>query len=273
MTTTNTPARQALSSRPMDDKPIRYPLVPLASLSDDARSIHQHRAGGARLDRDIFDGKRRSFVSREEGDAFTPTARMLTAIAELEAAGLASYSPAHKSLTITRVHEQYTFARGRGSQFIRVSTFEEDPHEAELRAVLIGGDLESRDPRSGMTELTVRTRHEDATDFEHGASSTAMLVLRNISEPVFTGYGRMTFTGVLTEARLYPIGIDPLEADDGDTSAGEMCTGCETPHPFAPYLPPKVESLQGAHFVTVETLPFRPYLVQDPAAVETASGA
>jgi hypothetical protein len=268
------PARSALPVRPMNmERAVDYPLAGPSSLSADAQHMYIH-GRGRKLDRDVFDrSQRNKYVSGEDAEAFEPTERMLTAIAELEAVRLASYSTTYgPALRVTRVHEQYTYAQGRGTQLITVSVFDEHPDEAQLLAVIIGGDLEGRDARRGVTEVEVRSRHEDATDFEHDASSTALMVVRNISQPVFLGYGHMSFTGVLTEANLYPIGVDPLTADDGDTSPGEPCTYCEEPHPFAPFQPPKVPALSGAHFVTVEVRPFRPYLVEAPPLFDEVHG-
>lgn len=274
MTTEKTETRTALPVRPMNagQEPASYPLASPASLSPDAQHVYLH-GRGQRLDRDLFDPSLRNrFVSREEGAAFKPTERMLAAIAELETARLATYSETYgPQLRVTRVHEQYTYAQGRGAQLIKVSVFEQYPEESQLLAVLIGGDLESRDSRGSVAEVEVRARHENATDFEHDASSTALMVVRNLSQPTFMGYGHMSFTAVLTSAHLYPIGVDPLLADDGDTNPSQICTDCEECHPMAPHLPPKVTSLSGAHFVTVEVRPFRPYLVETPPLFDKAS--
>lgn len=263
-----TQKKTAMPIHPMNGAPLSYPLAAPSSLSADAQLVRadgHHRV----LDRDLFEPKRRNtFVRAEEATVFQPTERMLVAIAELESARLATYSTrSGHALHGTPVHEQYTFAQGRGSQFIRISVFDKYLEEARQLVVLIGADLESRDA-GGIPEITIRSRHENATDIEHDASSTALLVLRNATQPVFTGYGRMSFTGVLTEANLYPIGVDPLTVDDGETGPGDICTDCEDPHPFAPYLPPKVDSLSGAHFVTVEMWPLRPYLVAAPPAFD-----
>jgi hypothetical protein len=242
---------------------ITYPLVTLSSLSDDAQLMHgQGRSQSLRLD--PFDRTRRNrYVSPEESQAFVPTERMLAAIAELEDARLATYSAKFKMLYATRVHDQFSFAHGRGSQFIRVSIFDTDPDEALLLAVLIGGDLESRNANSDFSEISIRARHENATDSEHDASSTASLIVRNVSQPRFSGYGSVKFTGVLTETRMYPIGVDPLSAEDDDIQPGEICTSCDKPHPFIPYLPPAVNtaSLTGPRFVTIAALPLRAYHV------------
>jgi hypothetical protein len=257
----------ALIVTPMNDEPIDYPLALPSTLSSDAQLLHRHGGNAqGRLDRDVFSTERVHYVSREDAAAFEPTERMLVAIAELDAAGLSSYDAKYKSLHVTRVHNEYTFARGRGSQLIKVSTFDKYPEEAELLAVLIGGDLETQGARDAVPEVAVRARHESATDFEHDASSTALLMVRNISQPSFGPYGRMSFSGVLTEARLYPIGVDPVNESDADTRPGSLCDTCDDPHPFAPFQPPFVSGLKGPKFVTVETRPLRPYLVAAPPA-------
>jgi hypothetical protein len=256
----------ALHVEPMNDQPIEYPLVNLSALSEDALHMYKH-GGGRSLDRDTFDPKARNrFVSVTEERTFQPTDRMMEAIRELEAGNLATYSSKYgHSLSVTRIHEHYTVAFGRGSQLIRVSTFEDYPDESELLAVLVGGDLEHRDSGPIRTgEMVVRSRHEDATDFEHDASSTAQLTVRFTGPPTFSGYGGMEFFGVLSGASLYPLGTDPVNQSDADTKYdGELCDTCETPHPFAPFLPPTATWLKGPTFVKVEVLPLRPYTVAD----------
>lgn len=256
--------RGALLGTPMNDSPYSFPRTTLASLSDDARLLAAQASH--HLDRDVFTDRPGRYVPREEADAFKPTQRMLDAIAELEGAGLASYHAQYKSFSLTNVHPNYTFAFGRGSQFIRVTTFLEHPqHDEQLLAVFIGADIESKDNRSGgIPTVDVRARHDTGTDFEHDASSTAILSVLNPTAPVWSGYGRMVFHGVLSAARLYPLGTDLESVEDGDTTAGEVCTDCEKPHPFLPYQPPKIGDLSG-QFVTVEALPFRPYIIHDPA--------
>lgn len=251
----------------MSEKPLSFPLASLSAVSRDARELHRHAASGSGqyLERDIFDPKtRHRFIPKEEKEKFIPTDRMMAAIAELEAVGLGRYEPKYRALYTSRVHKLYTYARGRGSQIITVSLFGKHEDDKRLLAVLVGADLETRD-RGGRLgeEIAVRARHETATDFEHDASSTAVLVIRNVSQPVFRGYGHIEFTGVLTEARLYEIGTDPLQVSDRDTEPGHACDHCEDHHPFAPYQPPLVEDLKGAHFVTVEARPFKPYQVED----------
>lgn len=256
--------------RPMnDDRPITFPMKGLSSLSEDARTMYEYGQGHS-LNRDVFDPKTRNrWITPADEKKFQPTERMMAGIRELEAARLGRYSSSYgHTLSVERVHEHYTVAYGRGSQLIRVSTFSKHPDEAELLAVLVGGDLESRETSAGrLPEVSVRCRHEDATDVEHDASSTAQLLVKNPTMPVFAGYGHQRFHGVLTDAHLYPLDADPLQQTDEDTDeAGELCTSCEIPHPFAPYLPPQAGWLKGPVFVVVETYPLRPYLVAAPPA-------
>jgi len=259
----------AMPVRPMDSRPITYPTKGLSSLSEDARVMYEHGRGPS-LNRDVFDPKTRGrWVSPAQEKAFTPTDRMMAGIRELESAGLARYSDSHgHSLSLTRIHDHYTVAFGRGSQLIKVSTFAKYPEDSELLAVLVGGDLGNGQASSDrLPEWTVRCRHEDATDIEHDASRTAEIVINNPTMPVFSGYGRMRFHGVLTDARLYPLGADPLHQTDADTDGdGELCTLCETPHPFAPFLPPPARWLKAPTFVVVDAYPLRPYLVAAPPA-------
>lgn len=263
MTISTHPAMPIL---PMNAEPVEYPTASLVSLSDDARFVHRYatRTYDPKVDRDIFDKKQRNAYITPNAPRFAPTERMLAAFAELEAAGLGSYDAEYGWLRIKRVHDRYTVARGRGAHFITVSTFREHLDEARLLATLVGADFESRNNRPGVKELTLRARHESATDFEHDASSTALLTIRNISEPEHLMYGHQRYTGVLTEARLYALGVDPVTVEDADTRPG-ICDTCEDKHPFAPYQPPVVEDLQLPGFVVIETFPIRPYLVADAA--------
>lgn len=250
--------------RPMNDKQIDYPTALLSSLSDDARFAHRYilRSHNSKVDRDFFDKKQRNTYVGHNAPKFVPTDRMRAAFAELEAAGLGSYDAEYGWLHVSRVRDEYAVAQGRGAHFITVSTFDEHLDYASRLATLIGADFESRNPRPGLKELTLRARHEDATDFEHAASSTAVLTIRNISEPEHLMYGHQRYTGVLTEARLYPLGVDPTAVSDVDTRPGR-CETCQDKHPFAPYQPPAVETLQLPTFVVIETYPYRPYLVAD----------
>lgn len=217
------------------------------------------------VSRDYLDPKaRRSYLTQEEKNSYEPSERVLAAIDELKAVGLADYKRKSKFLFIHRVNEHYTVAEGRGSQLIRAYLTDEETLEKVLLGVFVGGDIESRDSRSGgMPELTVRVRHATATDVEHDAASTAQLAIAAPTFPVFGGYGRVTFQGFLTEASLYPLGTDPLTQEGFDPS--ELCDQCEEPHPYAPYFPPKVQlplSRKGT-VVEIVCLPLRPYLVAE----------
>lgn len=248
-----------------DQKPIDWPTAQPSALSEDAQTIYRYADSGRPLSRDYLDPKaRRRYVSQEEGSSYEPSERVLAAIAELKAVGLADFKRKDKFLFINRVSENYTVAEGRGSQLIRAYIRNEETMTAKLLSVFVGGDIESRDSRSGeIPELTVRVRHATATDPEHDAASTALLTISAPTFPSFTGYGRMTFKGFLTEAWLYPMGTDPLVQDGLDPE--DLCSHCDEAHPFAPYLPPRVElplSHRGT-VVEIECLPLRPYLVAE----------
>lgn len=267
------PVTPVLQMSAMNDEhePITWPLLAPSALSEDAQLVHHHGRSGRQLDRDLFDAKARRGYSGEEG--YQPSERMLAAIAELEGARLGSYSPDTKFLYLNPVHPLYTVAHGRGSQLIRVSVVgRHSGEEGQLLAVLVGGDLESRGQSDrDLAEVAVRSRHEDATDVEHDASSTAQLVVTPLSAPRFLMYGHLEFTALVLEARLYPHGADPLTQKGFDPS--ELCRDCEEPHPYAPFLPPEVElpaARQGT-IVRIECLPLRPYLVMDEASARDAT--
>lgn len=245
--------------------PIDWPLAQPSTLSEDAQTVYRYADSGRRLSRDYLDPKaRRSYVSREDEAAYEPSERILAAIDELVAVGLADFKRKDRFLYIHRVEENYTVAEGRGSQLIKAYLRDEETHETSLLAVFVGGDIESRDNRGGeIPELTVRVRHATATDVEHDAASTAQLVIAAPTFPTFFNGGRVSFKGFLTEANLYPLGTDPLTQEDFDPS--ELCDQCEKPHPYAPYLPPKVQLPLTSKGTVVEIvcLPLRPYLVAE----------
>lgn len=263
---TATTIQSSMPIRPMNDDPFVYPTAPFASLSEDARFVYRYalRNRTSRIDRDIFDKKQRNAYLGHNAPKFDPTERMSAAFAELQRTGLGSYDAEYGWLRVQQVRDDYTVAHGRGAHFMTVSTFTDHLDYAVRLATLIGADFESTNPRPGVKELTLRARHVDATDFEHDASSTALLTIRNISEPEHMGYGHQRYIGVLAEARLYPIGVDPTQVEDDDTRPGR-CDTCEDRHPFAPYQPPVVATLQVPTFVVVETFPYRPYLVAGAA--------
>ncbi|ROR75987.1 hypothetical protein SAMN06295974_3868 [Plantibacter flavus] len=266
------PAPTAVAVAPINHLalPLQYPLARISDLSPDARSIHRvvRRRWSPVLDRDVFElrsGIRH--VSREEAAVFTPTPRMMTAIRELESQRLAYYSSEYgHQLNVVPVSKCYTYAQGRGSQFIEVHLVGEHQNDSSLLAVIIGGELETRESPGGAHETVIRARHENATDVEHDSSSTAILSMRNMSQPRFPNDGQMEFTAALTSALLYPIDVDPLLADDGSSRPGASCTDCDTPHPFAPYAPPAVDGLPGTRLVSVRARPMRSYLVAEPPA-------
>lgn len=260
----------ALPIRPMNDQPLRYPVTTPRSLSSDARFLYEFLSENwpmDRFDRDVFEpGILDKFIPAAQGKAFQPTDRMEKAIEELVSMDLAVRSLGSSRVRIKRVHEYYTIATGRGSQLIRVSVIDDLALDSILLAVIVGGDLESREAiRGNPSEIVLGSRHEDATDEEHSPARTSHLVIRNPSIPAFNGHGEMSFNGVLVGANLYPFGADPLKAVDEDTGRSQQtCTECQQPHPFAPFLPPNAYWLDRPVFVHVEVLPLRPYLVAKP---------
>lgn len=254
---------RAISPMNKGREPLDWPIASPKTLSEDAQLVYRLAESGRPLTHDLFDSATRSRrVSPSDADAYRPSERVLAAIAELVAVGLASYSPKSRFLYITKVSDEYTVAEGRGSQLIHAYLVSPETDSRTLLGVFIGGDLESRDNRTDeLAELTVRVRHATATDQEHDAASTALLVISAPSFPYFPGYGKVSFKGFLTQVNLYPFGVDPLTQKGYDPE--EVCDMCEDERPFAPFLPPAVElplSRKGT-VVEIECLPLRPYLV------------
>lgn len=94
-----------------------------------------------------------------------------------------------------------------------------------------------------------------ATDAEEDRSYYADVHL-GLMTLIWHSYGESTYVGVLLSARLYPLGVDPLLAEDDDTKSG-WCTDCAERHPFAPFLPPVRSDLValGERIVIVKVAP------------------
>jgi len=124
------------------------------------------------------------------------------------------------------------------------------PRKGPLLAVVEGATTTLR--KDGVApELTIRAHHGTATDVEHSTSRlfSADIVLPQLLE---AHDAETLWASTLTEFHAYAAGTDPLTIDDGDTRPG-TCEDCERPHPFAPYLPPRIRL--GTQLVTVEILP------------------
>lgn len=223
----------------------RYPIAHPSSLSAEAQMVYRSGHSG-RVDRDLLDPKTaHRYVPREDAAAFEPSKRLLAAIDELVAVGLAAYDAQFKSLRIIEVHDLYTVAHGRGPHLIEVRCVPVDrafnpSHEGVLLAVLDGGEMSMRHVEGAWAVAAVEALHPTATDFEHSTAKVARLEV--VAPTLLSMYGSHTrYAGTLIDARLYPLGTDPLTKGDADTPVGE-CDGEgygeHDPHPFAPFLPP-----------------------------------
>lgn len=251
----STATPRAVEVTPMNDRPFTYPTSGMQGLGEDALNLLR-RGRDWQVDCDPFERPR--FISREERDAYRPSERVKAAMDELAQAGLATLGGG--TFNPIQVSEEYTVANGRGSLFMKVTL---DGRDGPLLATLVGADIESKGANgySRPPSWILRARHESATDFEHDASSTAwieVLVPTSITPDM---YGGMSFFGTLGEVRLYPLGTDPLQAEDRDTQQGgdELCNRCDEPHPFAPYMPPEVS--MASRIVHVQAYPMRPYAI------------
>lgn len=186
---------------------------------------------------------------------------------ELQEAGLASYSVSnwsgedHHYLWVTPLARFYTTAEGRGN-VDAVVTLIGNPknivhtHRDNLvLAYLKNASLERRDSNSmsfgEMWRLTVK--HPTATDFEHDPMYLADFWIANLQLAGSNAADDLVFTGVLSEEpNLYGFGVDPFDPDysaSGDYSERDECEGGgyygedHKPHPFGPYMPPKVPGL------------------------------
>lgn len=260
---------QTHPSIPMNDEPITYPTVTLAELSEDAHTLLRAVHEDSRLEFDPLASNARRPYDRPEGKVAV-SERLRAAIEEVVASGHGTWNEEYQWMHTTRAHGDYTVAVGRGTQFARVYLLRyPGDRDGLLLAVALGADLTSSHDQNGHTSYRLRARHEDATDFEHDASSVLDIKIDFAHPPTFGDYGRVELTGVATEIRAYPLGMDPLDATDVDNrSPREVCDSehCD-PHPFAPFLPPVLNLPTRA--VRVELLPLRTYQVAAPPAFAT----
>lgn len=223
----------------------RYPIAHPSSLSADAQMVYRSDHSG-RVDRDLLDPKTaHRYVTREDAAAYEPSKRLLAAIDELVAVGLARYDAEYKSLSLVPVHENYTVAHGSGTYLAEVRIVPVDYgrrplYKGALLAVLDGADMSIETTEGAWMVARVEARHPEATDFEHDTSKTASLEIAGLA--LLSMYGSETrYVGTLIDARLYPLGTDPLTQSEPDTEPG-MCDGEgygeHDPHSFAPFLPP-----------------------------------
>jgi hypothetical protein len=218
---------------PTNDTAPEYPLIRPDQLSDAARALYSQL------------GSPRSLRQAQDRAAMFPETA-----AELIAAGLAT-TGWKGQLESVKVSAHYTRATGDGSVLVVIREANLDfPHKGTLLAVIEGASTMLRRDRA-VTELTLRAHRDGVTDFEHSASRlfSADVVLPQLLE---ARDAETMWAGTLTELNAYAAGVDPLAQDDGDTHPG-TCDSCETAHPFAPYLPPRIRT--GSETVTVEIRP------------------
>lgn len=229
-----------------------YPTTGVSVLSEDALTLYRYgveRGGNAMLNGDPFDPKARYSHGAKAGD-YAPSERVLAAAQELEQHSLGSLDTKYCTiLHVTPVAKNYTVANGRGSYFAQVWVSEtpiRSSGEGRLLATLVGARLEEcPDQGRGPGTLNVEVLHKTATDVEHDTARVARIVI-TCPEVRLSAWGTsVEVNGVLMEhAHLYPLGQDPTEHEgDQDTRTG-TCTSeyCEKSHPFAPYIPPEVQT-------------------------------
>lgn len=128
---------------------------------------------------------------------------------------------------------------GTGSLTVRV--YDEDH---QILCVVEGAELKTLP--GATAALSIESRHPHATDVEHDRAHLALLSVRLPSSATFDGSGAILFTGLLTQARLYP-GEEVPEA--------ETCESCPQPHPLTDYLPPPAQDVKTPQIVRVVCRP------------------
>lgn len=223
------------------------PKALVKDLSDDARKVHAHvaRAGGATYLRyDPLEGPR--FVASSQDDELEVTPRLQSAVDEITAANLGTWDGKYRSLRVRSLARNFTIAPlGRGDQYIEVTILDHRygcAGNGALLACLPGAALTAHVDRAWPV-WDVDSWHPTATDFEHASARIAMLRLGNPAVISTHGTRLTEYIGTLTEAQLYPTGVDPTTTTDRDTRENGPCDRCDIPHPFAPYLPPARDEL------------------------------
>ncbi|XKH58563.1 hypothetical protein LG293_16040 (plasmid) [Citricoccus nitrophenolicus] len=236
---------------------MNYPVVAQTSLSEDAQFLYARRAqpntSAFQLDRDWLDPQAHRMSkygldpARLLDPHYEPSEALLAAVGELVEAG---YAQAHGPMyEMTRVDpEIYTVAVGQGFWDVHVSRVSRPGRagaEGELIAVLTGSELVTGD-YSGPSELQVNVRAPVARDEEHDPAFAARISVQLPTAPQIVG-PRLTFWGVANEANLYPLGTDPTLLDARTHQPMPDRVWCDrhqcadSPHPVAPYQPPRVE--------------------------------
>lgn len=171
-------------------------------------------------------------------------------------------------------HSLYTEATGNGPLDITVTLLPHtrlaDWRSADLRypllATVTGGTFDLNRSDLGLPEWRLSARDGKTTDFEHDA---ARFIDMTVINPILmSSYdGQIAYVGMLTEARLWPLDVDPGTSGDGDTEA-RFCDGWpghngeHEPHPMAAYIPPERDDVYDLmpHFVVIETEPNLDYV-------------
>jgi hypothetical protein len=117
------------------------------------------------------------------------------------------------------------------------------PGTFALLAALKGGGLTRATPHLRPWDTwQLSLVHPTATDPEHDPVYLVRGELEQLSPTAF--YPCTILAGRIAELAAWLPGQDPFAAPSGDyqPSAG-LCTTCETPHPYGPYLPPPSPAL------------------------------
>jgi hypothetical protein len=169
--------------------------------------------------------------------------------------------------TDDKQHALYIEVTGNGPLDITVRLLRHDrlwDWRGEERNVLLatvnGGTFEIARSDRGLPEWRLCALDGETTDFEHDSSRFIDMTVVNPS--LMSNWSDSIYVGVLTDARIWPIGVDLATASDGDTPAHE-CDGWpgkpgeHAPHRMAAYVPPEREEVDALmpSFVVVTTRP------------------
>lgn len=221
---------------------ITYPTVLPSSLSADARRLYAlAKDGKGNFKGDPFAedyAKRYHYLPKVED--YVLTERDKAAVAEIENAHLGTLNEYGPSLSVRPIHPQYTAIEGgSGNWIVQVGLmplrgeFLTAPENAIDFATIVGAEIDSRTDRR-MSTIEVKADHASARSESGGElSRLASLSLVNPQIEMVGWSGRVQITGTLTDARLYPLGVNPFWGYEDEGEEGALHTD--------EWLPPRVE--------------------------------
>lgn len=152
--------------------------------------------------------------------------------------GKTSLSIASTANSLVIVDDESIDVDSRLTAVVKIRSNGDSPILAVLKGARVQFSFENEMPTACVT-----VTHATGTDAEHDRAYVAQLVILSPIMNSITGHST-SFRGFLTEARLYPAGMDPKMAGDerDGIEPSEVCEdeACDrhVGHPIMPFIPP-----------------------------------